>query len=489
MNGIGVRLNRNSITIGIVAAVFVAISGIGLYRMVSAAGGSIYLSPSSKSVEKGSTVSFAVRVNPGGDIDTVNVKITYDSTKLQYISYSNSGSPFSILPATPNANSPVVITQAIIPGKVNTDALIGNITFKALTDSGNTSLSLNGSDSTNVGASTNPSTGSATVSFTSPPPSGGTGGGTGTTPKPPTGSTGSSGTSNSGSNSGNPSTQPGGSNTSTPAAKPTPVDVTNKQIQYSQAGISCTSSSPTKVYIKYGIGNNLITTTKTSEFAKQHTVSLDPAMLVPGQEYSYVIVSTNEQGATTTSKVQTFKTKGLVISVGVYDKNHKPIKNRTVTLHSDPSTATTDDNGIATFTDVSPGTHHVTYTVDNKEYSSEVVVSNNVKSTNGTQTADTQNLAVVYDFTQKSSWAPAPWTIGGLILIVVAAFGIIIYRKRRPFAYSGSTADADIVTSAKSTTTQPESSSPINKLNYPATPQPGSTVAPDDGQNKEEQPK
>jgi hypothetical protein len=82
--------------------------------------------------------------------------------------------------------------------------------------------------------------------------------------------------------------------------------------------------------------------------------------------------------------------------VVVLDKNYLALANRQVTLHSAPMTATTNSKGVATFTNVAPGVHHVEYTVDNKTYTQPVYVMNNVISSNDTQIAPSQNSAVVF---------------------------------------------------------------------------------------------
>lgn len=477
------HLKKNRLFTGIIAAAFVAVLGFSLFRITFAASGSVYLSPSSKTVEKGDTVSFSVRVNPGTSINGISVSLHYDTSKLQYSSYSISGSAFSTQPVGTSVSGGVISSDQVRLGSsVSSDSLVATVKFKALAGSGSASLSLSGSNATADGSYTDPSTGSGTVNFTTPASSGGSSGSSG-------GSTGSSSgsSSSSSSSSGGKKSSSSKPDDTKKSSTPTSVTVTNQEVQFTEADVTVTSKEPTKVYVRYGVDGKLTMTGKESEFATSHKIQINPADLVPGQEYSYVVVSINKQGVTTTSKVQTFKTKGLDIEVGVYDKNHKPIKKQTVTLHSEPMTTKTDDNGIATFKNVAPGEHSVTYTAGGKEYTSELYVANNVKTVNGAQTAPVQNLSVVYDLEQQGGWAPAPWTIGLLVLLVVAGGGFYVYRQRKPFAAVNSPVASTIVTSSGNPATPQDGEvKPVSSVPYPSAPQPGSTVAPQDGETRKE---
>jgi len=236
------------------------------------------------------------------------------------------------------------------------------------------------------------------------------------------------------------------------------------------------------------LNGKLTTVTKPSGFATSHTIAIDPDNVIPGQNYTYVVVSTNKKGVTTTSVKKTLTTKGLTVSIGVFDKNHKPVAKKEVTLHSVAITSETDKDGYATFNNVTPGTHHLTYVDGDKSYDSEVVVANNVKTANGVQTAATQTLSVVYGFEQSSGMSPMPWVIG---LLLLAVGGVVVYfvKRRRAMVMpvAGAVAPTIVTSSDNPPVIQPtEAAKPVNNVPYPSAPQPGSTVAPGNDEAKKE---
>lgn len=481
-------IQKKLTNISLLVIALVLTGGTAFLQSVSAASGSMYISPSSKSVDKGDSFTVNVRINPGSAVDTVHVEVNYETSKLQYLSSTYSGSPFSLQPSAPSSSGgTVTFDQAKLGGSVTSDSFIASVKFKALTGSGSSSLTLSGSNAANGGSTTGPSTGSATITLTTPTTdTGGSGGDTGGTG----GTGGSSGGDSGGSSSGGSSS--GGSSTKDkPAPKPTPVIVDDEKVQFTRASVVLTSKDPTKVYIKYGLDGKLTSVTKTSSFAKTHTVGLDPKTLIPGLEYSYVVVSTNKQGASVTSKKQTFKTKGLTITVGVFDKNRKPVANKEVELHSEVRKATTDANGVATFEDVTPGTHEVVYADGEEKYTSEVYVANNVKTVSGLQNAPVQNLSVVYGFEQPATLISSTMLIAGLGVLVVATLAIILIRRGggghglQPVYGSSSTDSA--ITSSDASAQQDNSAevNPVDKIPYPSNPAPGATISPQQKRDEE----
>jgi hypothetical protein len=214
--------------------------------------------------------------------------------------------------------------------------------------------------------------------------------------------------------------------------------------------------------------------------------------------YSYVVVTTDAQGIASQTAIQTFKTPGLKVVVGVFDSNHQPIKGKSVTLHSAPQTVKTDGNGFATFTDVAPGDHHVQYVVGGKTYAQMVTVANNVKTANGQQTAEPQNFSVVYNLVQTdahlSSWIGLSVAVLVVATVVVLArlgrLGIAVQFRRsqeapltmQPVVVSGSSTSPVRPTSQSSA---PPAASVVEEhlhaIPNPTQPLPGSTVAPREG--------
>ncbi len=483
----------------------------------SAATGSIYLSSTSSTVLVGNTIDVNLRVNPGTNVDTVDASVSYDATKLQFVSADCSGSPFTTpYPSCPTSGNPVHFTSLLLGGgTVSTDSFVGKITFKALASSGSTALNVSG-DTAYQGNAIGAGTAGTTLNFTAPAatcPSGQTG----TPPNcvtPPVstgGGTSTGGTSSGGTKTTTPTTTTTPTKTTTPttttptattppATGPAAVQVTDKTVQYNTASITVTSSAPTQVYVIYGLDQDSMNSqTAPDGFTTSHKVPLDPSLLTPGKEYYYAVVSKDQSGNTSQTQVASFKTQGLQLSVGVFDKNDKPIANKQVTLHSTAATATTNSKGVAVFSDVEPGSHHVTYASGKKSYSQSLSVANNVvTAADGTQTSAIQNVSVVLPITQTSGIPAALWP--AIAVLVVLAVVMIVYVKRDSFrpgsgvhgggllvsqpvvvgggmgkgdrAVSGATINPIAATSSQTV------SSRLDNIPKPTSMSPGSTVAP-----------
>lgn len=498
--------------VGVLAIGLAVSASIFGLQQAMAATGSIYITPASNSVQNGNTVTVSVRISPGTTVDSVQGTVGFDAGKLQLVSVNTGGSAFSTELQNTTSSGSVVFARGDFGAGVSSDALIESITFKALVSSGSTSITLSGANADAAGSFTNPSSAGASVSFTAPPvatptcPAGQTGtppncvtptsGGTGTTK---TGGGTSSGTTKTTTpTSGSTSTTSSGGSTQAPSpaapsssSVPAPT-VTAQKVQYTQATLSFVSKTPTKVYVRFGVNGQLTTNTPETEFSTTHDVAIDPSLLVPGEQYSYVVVATDQQGNVVQSKVQHFTTKGLNVTVGVFDTNHNPLRGKTVTLHSTPQTVKTDKNGFATFTNVSPGDHHVMYTAGKKTYSQLVTAVNNVQTTGNTQTAPEQNFSVVYDFAQ-SDLHIAPWI---WIVFIVVVLGVLGKTGRLGFAfhfgrekYLEPLHTQAVVVQATTSSTKPTSvlsNTPsgarveehLKAIPTPATPTPGATIAP-----------
>lgn len=402
---------------------FALVGSLFLIQGAFAATGSIYLTPATSTVSTGGTITVSVRINPSANVNGVQATLNFDASKLTYVSTDTSGSAFSTQLQQTQSGGTVTMVRGDLTGFVSTDSLVETVTFRAAAGSGSTALTLSNANATDgTGTYTNPSTTGASVSFSTPvsPPATCPAGQTGTPPNcttpPATGS--------SGDTSGGATTDP---SPSQPASKPagsTPATVTAKKVAYTSAVITTASTAPTRVYIRYGIGDSMNLQTPVSELATSHSIVLDPSLLVPGMTYSYVIVATNQQGIVSQSAPAQFKTKGLSLKIGVFDSNHKPLRNKPVTLHSSPQTVKTDNDGYAVFNGAAPGTHHVIYTVGKKTYDQTVAVVNNVQTDGNTQTAATQNFSVVYGFVQ-SDGRMTLWVWISIVVLVMAAIIVL----------------------------------------------------------------
>ncbi len=168
------KLTEINRSVGILlAGVFLAVSPIGVFANVAnAATPSMYLAPSTTSVQNGNQVTIDVRVN-AATFNGVQVDLNFPST-LQYIGYSLSGSATPNGFATPAASCQAnfcLATYVNPPGMADGDVLIGRVTFKAIAGSGSSQVTI--ANSASVLSSVDNSyiaisKSNATINFTSP---------------------------------------------------------------------------------------------------------------------------------------------------------------------------------------------------------------------------------------------------------------------------------------------------------------------------------
>ena len=410
----------------------------------SAATGVIYLSPSSSSVQVGNDITFALRINPGTSVNTVQAYINYDSTALQFV--STNLSVFPVCTQNSGGGGTVSFACAILASSVSSDSLIANITFQALKGSGSSSLGLSSANAAYNGTWTNPSSSGASLSFTSPAPA--------PTPTPtPTpnapSTTHNSAASTKASSGATTSTNPSASTASNPSFSPpstsstTPTKIALKtstnQIEFNRASIMVSSNIPTQFFVKYGTDkNNLNLSTTPTNPSKIASISLDSSQLSPGTQYYYQVVTENTNDNTQThSTVRSFVTKGYTISVTILDNQYHPIAGKVVTLHSNPIAATTNSSGVATFSNVAPGLHHVAYVDRANVYSQTVYVANGFVTKGNKQTAAPQTAAIVLSSYRQPTHFPFPIVIvvailiiGGYILMSPRLYGYIKLPKK-----------------------------------------------------------
>ena len=180
-----IRLSKKA-SLAFFSLAFVLAGGSFFVRSALAATGSIYITPASSSVQNGSNVTVSVRVNPGATVNGVQATLNFDTTKLQYVSASTSGSGFGVQLQQTQSGGTVTMVRGDLSGGVSVDSLIETVTFKALVGSGSSSLTLTNANATDASTSayTNPSVSGASVSFTTPaaPPATCPSGQTGTPP-------------------------------------------------------------------------------------------------------------------------------------------------------------------------------------------------------------------------------------------------------------------------------------------------------------------
>lgn len=204
---------------------------------VAAGTASFTLSPANSSVANGATLSVQISENSGSvPVNTVEPKITYDTSKLEYISKSTSGGAFDVCFDTKVGSGIVDFSCTKINGSTTNNQKVATINFKAKAGTGTTTIQFKSDSNIFDGNNQNIWSGNTTggtytlttpggnptptpTPTPSPSPSSGSGSSgssspTTSTPSSGTGSSSSSGSSSSGSGSSAPS------NAATPSTEP-----------------------------------------------------------------------------------------------------------------------------------------------------------------------------------------------------------------------------------------------------------------------------
>lgn len=140
----------------IVIIVILAVVGGYLVSRIFAASGAMSLVPSTPTVNIGSTVQVAIRINATDDtVNFVQANLTFDSTKLQYVSTSDASTSFPLVASNQAGTGTLEIARGTNGGTapISGDALVSTVTFKALA-TGSTTVGL-GAESIIVSSKTN----------------------------------------------------------------------------------------------------------------------------------------------------------------------------------------------------------------------------------------------------------------------------------------------------------------------------------------------
>ncbi len=357
---------QNYITRSIVAIsgliLFIAIILNSLY--VLAAGSATLSLSSGSSYTVGDTFSVTIRENSGSDpVNAVQADLSYDSSKLQYLSTNVSSSIFNLAGPSSGGSGSVSIARTKDGVAVTGTQTVAVVNFKAI------------------------ATGSATISF-KPSSSivrntdytnvwnGNTTGATYTINPVPVAPAPSTPPSSGGSNSGN-----------TPATN-TP----------STGGGSSTNNSPSNP-----------------------SSSDSPDSNAPSSDNSNSTDTSDSGDESSKSEESAVNGAGYVVGIKVLDANKKPVVGAKVTING--VTKTTDNTGVAGFTDMPEGNYKAEIEYDGKKVTSDVSV---VK---GASTTALQEFTVSLD--GKKDSGPNLLVSGsiGLILVAVAA-GVVLLVKR-----------------------------------------------------------
>ncbi len=375
-------------------SVIAALCLVVLPTKALAASASFYLSPSTSSLTKGDKVTIKVRINSGTNrVDTAQAKLSFDSSRLQYVSYS--GGAFTEFSKSSNSSS--VTFVGVKYGSYKTgDQILFSVTLKSI-KSGTASLSLSGVQAAYAGDNLSVSASGGSVKISDPVTS---------APKAPTPN----------SNVINPPTDEiiEDSDTAAPKLKSEPsFDKTEGTITMKFKTDEKSSGS-----MSYGLKDSKdMQKLEFKDYKTEHEIKLGiDQPLQPGTTYQLDMILKDEAGNSIT-KSYSVRTKGVVYKVKVVDAAGQLLKNHPVELHSDPIKATTDENGIATFEDVTPGEHTLVFDIEGIAVRNPVKVGSTLIPLDDDPAASTVTLPFrLGAVTPQKNQNPLPWLLAGLLV-------------------------------------------------------------------------
>lgn len=347
-------------------------------RLFAATSATIYVSPSSSSVNNGNNVTVSVRINPNSNpVDSVQATLNFDSSKLQYISYSVGA--FTTFQANASGSS-FSYVGTLLGSSTSSDSLIFSVTFKGVAD-GSASISLSGISSAYQGNAFNQTlsvNGSIIISTPAPPAQ------AVTPPKNPVKT---------------PTTQ---TPTQVAADTQAPTLVGDPSIVVSKNSISVglKTSEESKLSVRYILGestNNM----NISELKTDHSFTIgQDSPLQAGTIYKLEVDAEDQLGNKATIISKEVRTTGVDYSVKITDSNGVILPNHKVQLFSDPKEAITNEYGIATFTDVTPGEHTLVFEIDGLVLRKTVNVGSDIELQQSTdQSFETIAIPVIFQET------------------------------------------------------------------------------------------
>lgn len=370
-----------SIVLGLILALPFASSALPVYADTA----TLYLSPGSGSVSKGSTITVNVRENSGGSkVNGAQANLSYPADKLDFVSISSS-SAFSVVAENSGGGGNVRIGRGALPS-VSGDQLIASVRFRAKVDSGSATVSFaDGSQVTaDDGNGTNivgPKNG-ATYTLKAAP-------------------------------------------AAAPAAPEAPKDTTPPVISdvkvsdttASTVTITWTTSEPANSEVNYGPTNAYGAGAIDAAAVTDHKVVLSSPLIVPGTTYHFNVRSVDPAGNAVSSNDDTFKTKGATLQVTVVDQKDKPVSGAKVTFGE--SSATTDKNGQATLKDLPLGKQ--TGTISYKGKNSPATADIDAVDPGGKPHTAKYKIEVTSDFGLRLA----------IFLLALVVIGLLLFYRRR----------------------------------------------------------
>lgn len=330
---------------------------------VYSAEGTLYLSPTSKTVNVGSNFTVAIRVDSKGiNINAVQANLSYPTSKLDFVSISAAGSAFPVQLENSGGGGSVRIAR-MNPTPVKGDNLIASVTFKAKNAGTATVSFASGTavvkSSDNKELITTKNGGSYTIKSANPPP-----------PPPPD-------------DEDPPKPPPSSVSTSTTTTTTTPKKDTTapkisglrvSNIGFEKATISWVTNEESSTVVEYGIAKSLGIVKFNTKLTKSHSITLSKEILIPGTRFYYQVSSKDASGNVAKSKTTSFKTKGYSVKLRVLNLAGEPLGGAKIILVPDFDTVVADKNGFALFVDTAPGKHAVTIEIGDQKLAEEIVV-------------------------------------------------------------------------------------------------------------------
>lgn len=337
--------------------VFVSVT-LFMVPRVSATTASVSAGASSSSVTTGNNVTVTVRANSSANLmDSAQATLNFNTSRVQYVSHS--GGVFSPIVQTVSGGS-FSFAGAILGGSTSGSQTMFSVTFKTVS-AGSASFSLSGARVAYAGSELSISSVSGTsVTINDPVTNTPTTDNT-SSPSAPAPTTSRTPTSNNTSRSGSTNVAEEVTDTTPPQIIAEPVFTIEPGI----IGVTFSSNEPSSATLTYRLKDEEPKQQESSSLTANHSFKIgEDGSLSPGLVYSIVIVLVDEAGNKSQEYSYEKRTKGVVYSVKLVDKDGQPLRNYPVTLFSDPIEAITDNEGVANFEDVTPGEHTIVLEID-----------------------------------------------------------------------------------------------------------------------------
>lgn len=350
-----VRRTIQAILLAVIVVVPVLQMASPAYAAVTAP---LSLSASASSVVQGGTVTVYVYENSGSEpVNAVQANFTYPASSLQYDSISNS-SAFGVVAQNSGGSGSVSIARGTI-SPVSGQQLVASVTFTALASSGSAALAIAAgsevvsSTNTDVSGTSSGTSITLTAPVHAPTP----------TPTPKPTSSGSS------SSSSKPSSSSSSATPGAPALQISGVSVS--AITTSSVTVTWTTNRAATSEVDYGLTESYGLSAVSSSAVTAHSVVLNSALIAPGTTYHFIVMSTDSSGKKATGTDATFTTAGTSLLITVLNQQTgKPVAGAKVSYGG--KTATTNQQGQATLTNLPLGKSTITVSINGKS-SPEVV--------------------------------------------------------------------------------------------------------------------